>query len=206
MEPNGTSISLSGLEARALNQGGYFNREDAHSHRISDRLLSYHVGTGRFERVLPAVYRLAHAPVSPNDDLFVAWVWSRYRGAISHDSALALYGLSDLMPSRVHLTVPPDERRRIRLFELHRSRLPEADVVPYEGLRVTRPARALVDAAAAGADPEQIQLAIHQGLSRALMTPEQLLLAAQRPKYRNKRAVQRLVEDSLRHAALTTRG
>jgi hypothetical protein len=34
----------------------------------------------------------AAAPAAPNDELLLAWVWSNYRGAISHDSALALLG------------------------------------------------------------------------------------------------------------------
>jgi len=195
------STDLPGLETLALQQGGYFRREDAHAYGISDRMLSYHTRTGRFEHVLPGVFRLASAPISANDDLLLAWVWSRYRGAISHESALALYGLSDLMPTRVHLTVPPHERRRTNLFVLHRARLAADEVAPYGGVRATRPARAIVEAAAVGADPEQIQRAIHQALDRALMTPDQLRAAAERSRYRNRRAVQRLVEETLGHAA-----
>lgn len=204
MELHRKSTDLPGLEALALQQSGYFRREDAHRHGLSDRLLSYHTRTGRFERVLPAVFRLTNAPISQNDDLHLAWVWSRYRGAISHESALALYGLSDLMPTRVHLTVPPDERRRTGLFVLHRARLSAYDTAPYEGIRATRPARAIVEAAADGADPQQVQRAIHQALARAILTREQLRAAAERPRYRNRSAVHRLIEEALRHAATAT--
>lgn len=202
MERAAKATDLPGLEELALQQGGYFRREDAHAHGVSDRLLSYHTRTGRFERVLPAVFRLRSAPVSPNDDILLAWVWSRYRGAISHDSALALYGLTDLMPTRVHLSVPPEERRRSDLFVLHRAGLTAGDIAPYEGVRATRPARAIVEAAADGADPDQIHRAIHQALGRALMTSEQLRAAALRARHRNRRAVQRLIEEALRNAAV----
>src|SRR5688500_15553732 len=105
MEPR-KATDLAGLEAHALGQGGYFDRADARSHGLSDRLLTYHVSTGRFERVFPGVYRLRTAPYAPNDEYLQAWVWSNYRGAISHESALALFGLSDVLPGDVHLAVP----------------------------------------------------------------------------------------------------
>jgi hypothetical protein len=64
--PKGTD--LSGLEAFALAQGGYFDRRDAIRHGLSDAHLRYHTRTGRFERVLPGVYRLASAPPHPSDE------------------------------------------------------------------------------------------------------------------------------------------
>src|SRR2546428_5032630 len=97
-----TEPDLRGLEALALQHGGYFDRGDALAHAVNDQLLRHHLRAGRFERVYPGVYRLVVAPTAPNDELLLAWVWSNYRGAISHDSALALYGLSDLLPSSVH--------------------------------------------------------------------------------------------------------
>jgi predicted transcriptional regulator of viral defense system len=36
----------------------------------------------------------------------------KVRGTISHESALALYGLSDVSPSKVHITLPPALRIR----------------------------------------------------------------------------------------------
>src|SRR4051812_19019114 len=101
------SRGLRGLEALALTQGGYFDRADALIHGLSDRMVHHHVRSGRFERIYTGVYRLAIAPVVQNDEMLLAQVWSNYRGAISHESALALYDLSDVMPGYVHLTVPP---------------------------------------------------------------------------------------------------
>lgn len=96
--------------------------------------LHHHVGTGRFERLFPGVYRMCNAPVAPHDDLLLAWVWSNYRATISHESALALYGLSDVMPSRVQLTVPPSFGRSSSPFAVHRSPLAEDDVTIYDGV------------------------------------------------------------------------
>ncbi len=196
------SGGLRELEALALAQGGYFDRADALTHGLSDRTIYHHVRSGRFERVYPGVYRLAIAPVAPHDELQLALVWSNQRGAISHESALALYDLSDVMPGRVHLTVPPDFRRRPPpLYVLHWSRLAEDEVTEREGIRVTTPARTIVDAAAGGTDPEQVQKAIRQAVERALSTPEQLRAAAAREHYRHRRAVLPLVEGALARAA-----
>jgi predicted transcriptional regulator of viral defense system len=192
------------LEAFALDQGGYFDRGDALDHGLGDDDLAHHVRTGRFERVFPGIYRLAVAPYARHDELLRAWVWTNYRGAISHESALALFGLSDVVPTAVHLTVPFGFRREVppgALFALHRSLLDEGDTVPFEGVRATAPARTIVDAAAAGTAPEQIVLAVRQALERALIDPEGLRAAAARRHYRYRRTVRPLIETALARAA-----
>jgi hypothetical protein len=73
-------------------------------------------------------------------------------------------------------------------------------VALYEGLQVTTPARSIVDAAAAGADPEQIHRAVAQALARGLASPAQVRRAAARPYYRRRRAVRPLIERALAHA------
>jgi predicted transcriptional regulator of viral defense system len=157
---------LRGLEAFALDQGGYFDRRDALSFGITDSLLRYHVGTGRFERILPGVYRLRIAPISLYDEYLLAWVWTNYRGAISHESALALFDLGDILPTRVHVTVPRPFHRTSAPFQVHLAPLPEEEVQIYNGVRVTTPARAIVDAAATGTDPNQIRIVLKEALER----------------------------------------
>src|SRR5713226_7982795 len=106
-----TEPDLRGLEAVALQRGGYFDRGDALTRGLNDQLLQHHLRTGRFELIYPGVYRLRIAPSTPHDQLLHAGVSSNYRGAISHDSARGLYGLSDLLPSMNQLTVPVEVRR-----------------------------------------------------------------------------------------------
>jgi predicted transcriptional regulator of viral defense system len=202
--PGAGGADLRGLEALALGQGGYFDRRDALDHGLGDDALSHHARAGRFERVFPGVYRLTVAPYARHDELLRAWVWTNYRGAISHESALALFGLSDVAPTAVHLTVPFGFRREVppgAPFALHRSQLDQGDTIPYEGVRATEPARTIVDAAAAGTGPEQIVLAVRQGLERALVDPERLRAAAARRRYRHRRTVLPLIEAALARAA-----
>ena len=76
------------------------------------------------------------------------------------------------------------------------------DFTEYDGVRVTTPARSIVDAAAAGTDPEQVVKAVQQGHERALFDQGRLLAVAQRPRYRNRRTTLPLIEDAL-HRAMT---
>ena len=194
---------LQGLEAKALLQGGYFDRADALAHGINDRLLAYHAATGRFDRELTGVYRLSYAPISMLDDYWRAWVWSNYRGAISHESALLLYDLSDVLPSKVHLTVPLQFNRNApAAYKIHRAALQPDEVTLRDGISITTPARTIVDAAAFGTDPEQIQLAVRQALDRALTSEAALRSAAGRAGYRYSRNVRRLIENAMHPEAV----
>jgi predicted transcriptional regulator of viral defense system len=188
---------LRSLEALALGQGGYFDRRDALDHGIDDSLLSYHTRSGRFERTLPGVYRLQVAPISSLDEYLLAWVWTNYRGAISHESALALYDLADVLPARVHLTVPRPFHRTSAPFQVHLGPLPNDDVQDYNGLRVTAPARSIVDAAATGTDPTQIHKAIRDALNRGLVEPDALRAAVTGRPNQHRRDVRQLVEEAL---------
>lgn len=196
--PNSSKrADLRGLEAFALAQGGYFDRRGAHSYGITDSLLRYHVRSGRFERILPGVYRLHAAPISPYDEYLLAWVWTNYRGAISHESALALYDLADILPTRVHVTVPRPFHRTSAPFQVHLGPLPEEEVQDYNGVRVTTPARAIVDAAATGTDPTQIHKAVREALERGLANPDALLATGARHPNQFRRDVRRLIEEAV---------
>lgn len=81
---------------------------------------------GRYERVRRGLYRLRHFPTSPHEYVVAAWLPLRDSGAvISHERALELHDLSDVVPDAAHITVPRSERglrRRegVRLHTAHR--------------------------------------------------------------------------------------
>jgi predicted transcriptional regulator of viral defense system len=159
----------------AEGQAGYFTAAQAREAGFSRSLLSYHVSTGRFERVKPRVCRLVQFPASPHEDLYVAWLQAGPRSVISHDSALALYDLSDLLPDQIHVTVPRTASRRRPGLRLHTKWLEPEDVTQYEGLPVTTVLRTLVDVAAAGLADEHVRQAIREALRRGLVGRESLL-------------------------------
>jgi predicted transcriptional regulator of viral defense system len=108
-----------------------------------------------------------------------AWLAAGRDGTVvSHESALDLLNLSDVIPNAVHLTVPRSRRHLPRLLGVafhttSRSLRPE-DVTVRDGIRLTAPPRTIVDAAEAGTGPEQIEMAVSQALSRGLTTPAAL--------------------------------
>src|SRR3990172_7134458 len=144
-------------------QHGYFTAEQARECGFGTDLLTHHARGGKFLRVNRGVYRLRDYPSSLHEQVVAAWLAIGKRSAVvSHESALALHDLSDIVPDAVHVTVPR-ARRYLRSFpgvRVHTSIHPLAgmDVVEREGVRVTAPARSILDAAEAGAGPEQVQM------------------------------------------------
>ena len=174
------------LHAVAVTQGGYFTAKQAREAGYSYPHLAYHLKSRNFERVGHGLYRLPEIPASEDDELIRLALWSRDRGdavqgVISHETALALHGLSDVMPPRVHLTVPPAFRKRApRGCVLHRARLAPDDVAERDGFRVTTPLRTLLDVASATTvSKEQLDKAVADALERGLVRRSRLETAAQ---------------------------
>jgi predicted transcriptional regulator of viral defense system len=84
---------------------------------------------------------------------------------VSHESALALYGLSDVDPARIHITIPTSQRVRRsipRRLALHWADLSEEDTTAYGGIPVTTVARTLRDCRAAALGDEVLTRALLQ--------------------------------------------
>lgn len=162
------------LFAIAEAQAGYFTAAQATTAGYSRSLVAYHAKAGTFDRVQPGVYRLTRYPGSPREDLYVAWLKAGPRAVISHESALELYGLSDLMPSEVHVTMPRTSSRRRAGVRMHTTRLDEGDVSARDGLPVTTVPRTIADVASRGGSPEIVGQAVQEALERGLTTEAEL--------------------------------
>ncbi len=84
----------------AESQAGYFTSQQARDLGFSWERLSDNATTGRFNRIQHGIYRLSQFPGSKYEDMFIAWLNAGENSVISHESALALYELSNLIPSR----------------------------------------------------------------------------------------------------------
>lgn len=164
----------------ASQQAGYFSARQARESGFSGQLVSWHVHAGNFLRIRRGLYRLQRYPVSPHDHMVEAWLAAGPLAVVSHESALSLHGLSDVVPSAVHLVVPRPHRwvagRVPSGVALHTTvrPLPSNAVTTVGAVRVTTPARSIVDAAEAGTAPDQILGAIRQALNQGLTTPREL--------------------------------
>ncbi len=184
----------------ASEQGGYFTAAQAGGCGVSQPLLTHHSRAGgRFIRVRHGLYRLREYPSSPREDVIAAWLTAgRDVAVVSHESALDILDLSDVVPDAVHLTVPRSRRYRRRTpgVAIHTTtRLTRpADVVVRDGMRVTSAERSIADAAEAGTAPDQIVTAATQALERGLTTESRLLAAARERGGRVERLIRRALQ------------
>ena len=176
LKTTGISPNWNQLRATAGEQVGYFSVAQAREAGFGSALLRYHVRTGEFEQSARGTYRLSHYPHSQDDELVPIWLWSGRLGVFSHETALRLKGLTDLLPSSTQLTLPLAEKTRRRKaldnVELYYADVPPEDRTWVGFLPVTRPLRSLEDSAAAGVSPEFIEQGIRQGLARGLFVHE----------------------------------
>jgi len=176
---------LPALHRLAYSQDGLFTTRQAQERGVSAQLLAHHARSGRFQRMRQGLYRLSDYPAGEHDEIRAAWLTiGMERAIVSHESALVLHGLSDVLPTTVHLLVSRAHRgvRAPSGVTLHTATasIPNGDITTRHGIRVTTPARTIIDAARSGTAPEQIQMAVRQALQEGRTTPDQLAEHAER--------------------------
>ena len=166
------------LQAVAFQQAGYFTAAQALEAGYSYQAQKYHADAGNWVRVDRGIFRLPEWPADP-DDVFVRWtLWSDGRGVVSHDSALAIHGLSDVDPVQVHLTVPTGFGAVDEMVALHVGEVGTDEREARRGWAVTTPLRTLVDAAVSDASQEQVDRSMADALRLGLTTRRRVLRAA----------------------------
>lgn len=162
----------------AAAQDGLFTTQQAAEAGYSPQLLAHHLRGGRMVRVRRGVYRLVHFPAGDHEDLTVVWLWSEQQGVFSHQTALALHDLSDVLPARVHLTLPAAWRkRRLRVpngVVLHYGDIAETERSWFGPVPATAPLRTLEDCAAEHVSPELLRGAALDALHRGLVARDEL--------------------------------
>lgn len=173
----------------ATAQQGYFTARQAISagYRINNH--PYHVNQGNWTREHRGIYRLSNFPNQP-DDQYILWsLWSCNRksepqGVYSFDTALSIYDVSDVMPAKLHMTVPKKFRRNSEIppvLVLHREDLNEKDYQAMRGFRVTTPSRTVLDIMAAGQIEDYlIQQAVTEFMHRGFITRKETLAIVDR--------------------------
>jgi predicted transcriptional regulator of viral defense system len=166
------------LYETAEGQQGFFTTKQAKAAGFAENTHPYHVQAGNWIREHRGIYRLASFPQNERPDLILWSLWSRNRaesvqGVYSHQTALSLYDLSDVMPAKLHMTVPMSFRRNSeipRVLVLHYADLPHDDIEIVHGVRVAKPMRTILDLLADGEVPLGIlRQALHEGLRRGVI-------------------------------------
>lgn len=148
----------------AADQHGYVATAQARERGVRDNTLRMMAKRGTLERVSWGVYRVPTFPPSPYAEYMEASLWpAGVRGVISHQSALALHGLSDVSPAAIHITVPDDFRIRRKIPDhlvVHNARLEDEEVRLFEGIPTTTPRRAIEDCHRAHLGPALLRQAL----------------------------------------------
>lgn len=157
----------------AAAQDGYITARQAAEVGYSPQLLAKHVRAGRLTKPLWGIYRLHHFPIGEHEEFTLVWLWYHGAGVISHDTALSLHGLSDVLPSKVHITLPYSWRgRRLRVLDgvvLHYADVPESDRIWLGAFPLTTPRRTLDDCARASLAPDLLQQASRDAIRRKMV-------------------------------------
>ena len=177
-----TSKNKQKLYDYASKQQGFFTAKMAEEAGFNRSHYSYHVKAGNWIREMRGIYRLAHFPQDDEDAQLVLWyLWSRdhnekLQGTYSHDTALRIYGLSDLMPAKLHMTVPKKFRRFNKtpnILVLHKMDISKTDIRFMRGFSVTTPIRTLLDIINQKYNEEiLIKQACEEALRKGLLSPD----------------------------------
>jgi predicted transcriptional regulator of viral defense system len=167
----------------AVLQGGFFTTRHAREAGYADNTHPHHVRSGNWIREHRGIYRLARFPLAARPDLMLWQLWAHNRrgepqGTYSHDTALSLHGLSDAMPAKLDMTVPPGFQRMVAIptvLRLHSGRLDKDDTETTDGVRVTTALRTLVDVIVEDRLAVELQIqALREAFRRGLVTARQL--------------------------------
>ena len=156
------------LVAIAEEHDGLVTSEQAHQAGFKDSVLVRLAQRGRLERPARGVYRIPYVPLNRFSQYREAILWAKaHRGptnvALSHETALVAYGISDANPATIHLTVPTATRLRRaapKAVKVHQADLGPNDIAIVEGLPLTTIARTVADLLASGSRMDFIKQAI----------------------------------------------
>jgi very-short-patch-repair endonuclease len=132
---------------------------------------------GRIERVHPGVYRDVKRPLDP---LRAAALYADGKGALSHTTALSIWGLHPARVSEVHLTVAREVRlRSTAALKIHTRA--ESRTVYRQGFPVTPLEDSLIDAWPLLPHPVRLGCVL-EAVGRRMTTPDRVATALSRSR------------------------
>jgi predicted transcriptional regulator of viral defense system len=165
-------------------QRGYFTSAQVKQLGIDYPIQHYHKTVGNWLEIGRGMYRLSNYPSDPLDAFAALMLWSHNRAGevqavVGFESALLLYNLGEVLPSKTHLIVPKGFRKRPPSdVQLHKQDLQTSEISLQQGVRVTTPQKTLLDLAADTISPEHLERAVAQALTQGMVRLSKLELAA----------------------------
>lgn len=180
---------LERLREIAFDQHGLVTTSQAEEEGIPPVELRKMLARGRLERVAHGVYRIPQTPASENDQYQLAVLWTGDPAAcLSHESALEAWDITDIIPNRIHVTVP--RRRRIRRrggegYVVHHEDLSPGEKTWWEGIPITAVPTTISQCITAGTPTYLIKQALKRGARTSLLPRREANRLAQRLEERD---------------------
>ena len=159
----------------ATTQQGYFTSKQAITAGFSYRLQHYYKQREMWEEIERGVFRLVRYPQSPEEDFVRVSLWSRDRADIpqavlSYETALSVHGMSDVMPSKIHITVPQKFRKKVlKGCVLHKAEITQKEKEQRDGYFVTTPLRTIIDVAESDISIDYFEQAVREACDKGLV-------------------------------------
>jgi putative AbiEi antitoxin of type IV toxin-antitoxin system len=154
----------------ARRQRGYVTRRQLLALGLGSDAIAYRVRVGRLVPVHQGVYAVGHIPALPIDRAYGALLACGPDAVLSHGSAATLWGI------RRQWTLPFEvafsSLRRPRGIIVHRTTVTHRDTRVQQGIRVTSPARTLLDNEPEMSDEQLIRAFNDLRLGKHLRTSE----------------------------------
>lgn len=161
----------------AATQHGFVTSAQARELGITAMAIQMLVQRGTLDRAARGVYRFPRYPVGQHDGLALAVLWTGAAEAcLSHETALDGYGLSDVNPDVVHVTVAGHRRLRRAGGEgyvVHYEDLAPEQIGWWEEIPTVTAATAIDQCIAYGTPTYLLRQAITDGHARGYLRAEE---------------------------------
>jgi hypothetical protein len=174
----GSGPDYRGLYALAASQHGMVTAPQARGYGFSHDSLSRLARQEILQRRSRGIYRWRDFPGSPYEAIAEAWLRIGNEAVASHETALVLHDLTDLMPRRHHFIADRRARGRrpIPGVTIHTrfEPLPKDAVQIAHGIPTVRPEIAILETAIEGSDPIQIDIGLRELRRRGMLRRDEL--------------------------------
>lgn len=157
----------------AEDQSGVISQEQVLAAGMSRSWIGRRVAHGLWQRLYPKVYVVSSGEPTWRQKVRGASLWAPPGAALSHETAAALWRLEGFAAGPVVISAP----QRLRAPEgltAHRTwGFGPADIEVMDGMRVTSPARTLLDLASGNAI-DRLEVALDHAIYRGLVSPAKM--------------------------------
>lgn len=160
-------------------QHGVVSRAQLLAAGLSARVIDAAIAAGRLRPLFRGVYAVGHAVVSPDGWCQAALLACGDRSVLGHHTACLKWDLrrGDLFP--VCVIVPGDRGRKRDRIQTRRTTLDRRDWMLFDGLRLTTPARTIIDMAGE-LNPKEMRLLVERAQDVKRFDPKRIEAVLQR--------------------------